>query len=464
MRASRSSTPRVSRGNTSPATSPPNISSACSWSAPTRRSTRAASSAPSSKWCAGAELTDSSDPRRELLLSLLRTGLERVDGRRCVRAALTEPATVAAAAPGHVWLAAIGKAAESMAHGAHEALGAAIERTLLIARDPPGAQFAPGGALEVLLGAHPLPDVRSLAAGERLLQWVDALPPEAQPLFLISGGASSLVEVLEAGATLHDLEELTRQAFAQGIAIGELNARRAAISRIKGGRLAARLRGRPARALFVSDVPQDDPRVIGSGLMGPAASGEDRVERRVVASVDDAVAAVAAAAAALGLTVQAPVRRFEGDAARLAARFAHELCLTSAQLCVWGGESTVQVPPHAGRGGRNQHLALSAARLLAGHADLMLLAAGTDGVDGVTEDAGALVDAETWARITLAQLDADRCLQQADSGRALAASEDLVHTGPTGTNVGDLVIGLKLSAAAARAVADRHGGARSRVL
>jgi len=102
--------------------------------------------------------------------------------------------------------------------------------------------------------------------------------------------------------------------------------------------------------------------------------------------------------------------------------------------------------------------------LLAGHADLMLLAAGTDGIDGLTEDAGALVDAETCARITLAQLDADRCLQQADSARALAASEDLVHTGPTGTNVGDLVIGLKLGAGAARALVDRHGGARSRVL
>src|SRR2546430_16536244 len=89
----------------------------------------------------------------------------------------------------------------------------------------PGAQFAPGGALEVLLGAHPLPDERSLAAGERLLQWVDALPPEAQPLFLISGGASSLVEVLEAGATPPDLEGLTRQAVAQGIAVGELHAR-----------------------------------------------------------------------------------------------------------------------------------------------------------------------------------------------------------------------------------------------
>ena len=425
-----------------------------------RPSTRAASGAPSSKWCAGAEPADASDPRRELLLGLLRSGLERVDGRRCVREALTEPAAAAA----HVWLAAIGKAAESMALGAHEALGAAIERTLLIARDAPGAQFVAGAAVETLLGAHPVPDERSLIAGARLLAWVDALPPEAQPLFLISGGASSLVEVLQAGAALHDLEELTRSGLAQGIAIGELNARRVALSRIKGGRLAARLRGRPARALFVSDVPQDDPRVIGSGLMGPSSSGADRVERRVVASVDDAVAAVAAAAAGLGLTVHAPARRFEGDAARLAARFAHELCLSSAQLCVWGGESTVQLPSQPGRGGRNQHLALAAARLLAGHADLMLLAAGTDGIDGVTEDAGALVDAESCARITLAELDADRCLQQADSARALAASGDLVHTGPTGTNVGDLVIGLKLPAAAARAVADRHGGARSRVL
>ena len=426
-----------------------------------RRSTRAASGAPNSKWCAGAELADASDPRRELLLDLLQAGLQRVDGRRCVREALTGLAP----APGRVWLAAVGKAAESMALGAHEALGAAIERTLLITRDAPTAtRLVASGAVEILLGAHPLPDERSLAAGERLLAWVDALPPEAQPMFLISGGASSLVEVLEAGATLQDLEALTRQAFAHGTAIGELNARRVTLSRIKGGQLAARLRGRPARALFVSDVPQDDPRVIGSGLMGPASSGADQVERQVVASVDHAVVAVAAAAAQLGLSVHAPPRRFEGDAARLAARFAHELSLASAQLCVWGGESTVQLPSHPGRGGRNQHLALAAARLIAGHADLMLLAAGTDGIDGVTEDAGALIDGETCARLTLAELDADRCLQQADSARALAASGDLVHTGPTGTNVGDLVIALKLPAAAARALADRHGGTRSRVL
>src|SRR5256886_14194181 len=335
MRASRSSTPRVSRANTSPATSPPNISSACGWSAPTRQSTRAASSAPSSKWCAGAELAEHPDPRRELLLGLLRAGLERVDGRRCVREALSGSA--GARAPAHVWLAAIGKAAESMARGAHEALGAAIERTLLITRDAPGAQFVAGGAVEVLRGAHPLPDERSLAGGERLLAWVEALPPEAQPLFLISGGASSLVEVLEAGATLHDLEELTRQAFAQGIAIGELNARRAALSRIKGGRLAARLRGRPARALFVSDVPQDDPGVIGSGLMGPVASGEDRVERRGVASVDDAVAAGAGAAGPPGPPPHRAARPPRGGAPRPAAALSPEPGPPRAPAGVLGG-------------------------------------------------------------------------------------------------------------------------------
>jgi len=264
--------------------------------------------------------------------------------------------------------------------------------------------------------------------------------------------------------TLEDLQALNRAGLAQGIAIGELNARRLGISRIKGGRLAACLQGRAARALFISDVPHDDPAVIGSGLMGPASSGPDHVQRTVVASIEQAVAAVAARARELGLSVHAAARRFDDSAVRLAARCAHELSLAAVQVCVWGGESTVALPPEPGRGGRNQHLALAAARLIAGHADLLLLAAGTDGSDGVTDDAGALVDADSCARVALAQLDADACLRRADSARALAASGDLVHTGPTGTNVGDLVIGLKLSAAAARTLPPLRGGPRARVL
>jgi hydroxypyruvate reductase len=101
------------------------------------------------------------------------------------------------------------------------------------------------------------------------------------------------------------------------------------------------------------------------------------------------------------------------------------------------------LPRRTGRGGRNQHLALAAARLLVVHDDLTLLAAGTDGTDGPTSDAGAIVDSTTVERGTLAGLDADDCLARADSGRFLEAAGDLLHTGPTGTNVGDLVLGLK---------------------
>ena len=335
---------------------------------------------------------DAHDPRRTLLLDLFQAGLARVHGRHCVRAALgaAEPASP-------VWVAAIGKAATAMALGACDALGAAIERALIITRDPEDlSAFAPRAAPEVWLGSHPVPDERSLAAGARLLAWVDELPPSVSPLFLISGGASSLVEVPAPGATLDELAELTRLSFTSGMAIGELNARRAALSRIKGGRLAARLAGRPARALFVSDVPDDDPRVIGSGLMGPAPAGPDCIERTVVASIDHAVAAVAARAVQLGLAVHAPPGRFAAGAVRLAARFAHELHLGDAQLCVWGGESTVELPPQPGRGGRNQHLALAAARLIAGHGELLLLAAGTNvgdlviGLQLTAEDAGVL--------------------------------------------------------------------------
>jgi glycerate 2-kinase len=405
---------------------------------------------------------DIHDPRRELMLGLLRTALARVDGRRCVREALTaQPAPAGV----RIHVAAVGKAATSMALGAHETLGGAIERMLVITRDELGiGELTDRAQAEVHLSAHPLPDERSLAAGQRLIGWVDELPREVWPLFLISGGSSALVEVPEANATLADLEALTRESFVSAMPIGELNARRAALSRIKGGRLATRLAGRPGRALFVSDVPDDDPRVIGSGLMGPAVSGADRIERTVVASIDDAVAAVAAGATALGLRAHAAARRFADEASRLAARFAHELSLSPAQLLVWGGESTVQLPPNPGRGGRNQHLALAAARLIAGHTELMLLAAGTDGSDGVTADAGALVDAESCARLALAGLDADRCLRAGDSAVALEACGDLVHTGPTGTNVGDLVIGLKLSEDEARLCGPRRGGLRPPML
>lgn len=380
--------------------------------------------------------------RRSLLLELLDAGLERVEGRRCVRAALL------ASPPPHgapIWAAAIGKAASAMALGAVDALGSSLERMLVVTKPghlAPELLARPG--VEAHESAHPVPDERSLAAGQRLLEWVGELPPAVLPLFLVSGGASSLVEVPEAGVSLADLEQLSVRALADGVPIGELNAQRARLSRIKGGRLAGHLAGRTARALFISDVPHDDPAVIGSGLLGPATSGVDRIERQIIASVDHAMDGVAAAAAQRGLTVYRVPQRFADEATQLAASFAHQLLIGNTQVRIWGGESTVRLPPHPGRGGRNQHLALAAAKLLQDYPELLLLAVGTDGSDGPTEAAGGLVDAETCAQVALAGLDPDDCLSRADSGRALAAADALVRTGPTGTNVADLVIGLKL--------------------
>ena len=386
--------------------------------------------------------------RRQLLLELLQAGLQRVDGRSRVRSALLASPPAPRDVP--VWVAAIGKAASAMALGAIDALGGSLERLLVITKSghlAPELLARPG--VEAHESAHPVPDERSLAAGRRLLEWVGELPPAVSPLFLVSGGASSLVEVLETGVSLSDLEQLSSRALADGVEIGELNAHRARLSQIKGGRLAGHLAGRPARALFISDVPDDDPAVIGSGLLGPAAEGVDRIERQIIASVDHAMEGVATAAVQRGLTVYRAPERFGGDAARLAASFAHQLLLGDTQVRIWGGESTVVLPPHPGRGGRNQHLALAAAKLIQDYPELLLLAAGTDGTDGPTEAAGGLVDADTCARVALAGLDPDDCLFRADSGTALAAADALVRTGPTGTNVADLVIGLKLPPARA---------------
>ena len=112
-------------------------------------------------------------------------------------------------------------------------------------------------------------------------------------------------------------------------------------------------------------------------------------------------------------------------------------------IYLWGGETTVILPAISGTGGRNQHLALSAAQVLPAHGDIVILAAGTDGTDGPTDYSGAIVDADTLERGQANGLDAGSCLQQADSGSYLAACGDLLQTGPTGTNVMDMVIAYK---------------------
>lgn len=374
-----------------------------------------------------------------------------MDGRECVARALRD-----CKAP-RVAVMAIGKAAAGMARGARQALGTRIGEMLIITKEGHRDPGLDGDRVCQLESPHPMPDVRSLRHGQALADALQRVPSDVLPLFLVSGGSSSLVEALRDGVSLEDLFALNLHGLASGWDIATLNAERAKLSRIKGGGLSRLLGDRPALALFLSDVPGDDPEVIGSGLLGHG-DRTDRIERHVVASVDVAMDAACGAARSRGLEVERGSARFDGDAVEVARTFVAALRNTPAAALVWGGESTVRLPVRTGRGGRNTHLALAAARLLRADEPLTILAAGTDGTDGPTDDAGAMVDCGTIERAELAGCDVERAFREFDSGTALEMSGDLVHTGPTGTNVGDLLIGIKHPANSLR------GLARPRVL
>ena len=399
-----------------------------------------------------------------LLLGIWQQALAAVDGRRRVREALIDmPA-------GDPWqIIAVGKAAAAMTLGAIDALQSLAAHALVISKAGHfPAELDCHAQVEQLVAGHPVPDQNTLAAGARLFDLLASMPSDRRILFLISGGSSSLVEVLPPGTSLQDLQQLNTWALASGRDIEALNSIRKRLSLLKGGRLLSHLGGREVLALLISDVPRDDPNVIGSGLVGESAaellpsglpswlnallaraSAADpavrscRITRRVIATLDDALAAAELAGRAMGFATGRDLRRFAGDAIELATGFCHELKVGPPGLRIWGGESTVRLPAKPGRGGRNQHMALAAARLLVSHDELTFLAAGTDGTDGPTSDAGAIVDSETVERGMLGGLDADDCLARADSGAFLEASGDLVHSGPTGTNVGDLVLGIR---------------------
>ncbi len=369
--------------------------------------------------------------RRNQLLQLYQSALQAVSGEMAVASFLQQH-------PGFnsCSLVAIGKAAAAMAKGAEKVLGDGVRCGLVITKHGHSDPALNPSIFQQLESSHPIPDETSLAAGASLLQFLNVLPEEEPLLFLLSGGASSLVEVLPPEMSLEQLAQLNAAWLASGEDIGKINERRKQLSQIKGGRLIPYLKGRTCLQLLISDVPGDDISLIGSGpLIGEATN----IESHIVASNTLARETINRSAVNI---INHP-GHFEGDAETLAAQFCDELLQGEAGLYLWGGESTVVLPHNPGRGGRDQHLALAAARYLSGHENVLLLCVGTDGSDGPTEDAGALVDGGTVQRGEWEGLSAMEALELADSGRFLEASGDLIQTGPTGTNVMDLVIGWK---------------------
>ena len=427
---------------------------------------------------------DRNGPRR-LLLEGYRTALGAVGGRESVRRRLAAEKVFA---PRFAF--AVGKAAAYMTAGAFDVLGERIERALVVTRHGhAGGVLDPGWPVEVVESSHPVPDASCLEAGRALLGFLDAIPGDADVLALVSGGASALVEVLPDGFAASDLARVNEYLLAAGHPIGVMNRVRKRISRIKGGRLARYVASRRVLNLAISDVPGDDPKVIGSGLLAahssedlavddlglppwlvemgrraPPLAGETaagrasagRIRTEVIARPADARAAAATACRSAGLDVVEHPDLLQGDAIGVGRRIGREIAKAKPAAHVWAGETTVVLPPNPGRGGRCQNLVLAAAMEIGGStgagapvagigegAGACVLAAGTDGTDGPGEDAGALVDAGTIARGAAAGLDPERSLRAADAGTFLEASGDLVHTGPTGTNVMDLVIAMK---------------------
>ncbi|MDN5865381.1 MAG: DUF4147 domain-containing protein, partial [Gammaproteobacteria bacterium] len=313
-------------------------------------------------------------------------------------------------------------------------------------------------------GAHPVPDQSSLDAGTALLQFIAALPAPARLAILVSGGTSASVEVPAPGITLDFLRRANRWLLASGLPIDGINHVRAGLSSIKGGGLAQRLKNMRTKVWVLSDIPGKDLNAVGGGLFAapkdvpwptvpdwlaqamrsvPATTEFDLPLERLGGN-EEAVAAVAEQ----GARVWGSLR---GEAAGLGAQIGQKLIAAPPGRYVLGGEVTVRLPGDPGRGGRCQQLALAAAVEIAGQEDCFLLAASTDGWDGTDPVAGACVDGGTISRGGKEGFDVRQALRQADAGRFLEASGDLIRTGPTGTHVNDLVIACKRKANSERA-------------
>ena len=336
--------------------------------------------------------------------------------------------------------------------------------------------------IPVVEAGHPVPDQTGIDATERTLLLADQAGMDDLLLVLLSGGASANWIAPAPGLALADKQAITRALLRSGASIGEVNTVRKHLSRIKGGRLAAR--GQPARivTLAISDVPGDDPDVIGSGPTVPdpstlsAARGiveryglempagitsalsdpsnetpkpEDAIFRAtefiLVARPDDAFRAAREIARKAGYDCVFLGDQLEGEAREVAqehGRFARELgALNRRAVVLSGGELTVTVHRQGGRGGPNQEYALALALALERTPGIAVLAADTDGTDGgsgaSTDPAGAFADGNTAARARALGLDPASFLANNNSTEFFASLGDLLMSGPTFTNVND---------------------------
>jgi glycerate 2-kinase len=363
------------------------------------------------------------DHNAKMLRRIFEAAIAAADSKTCLKPHLPPPAS------GRNIVIGAGKAAAAMAAALEAAWPDQSIEGVVVTRY---GHKIPTQKIEVLEAAHPVPNAASESAARRILAFVQNLKPEDQVIALISGGASALMALPARGLTLADKILVNQALLASGAPIGTMNRIRKQLSAIKGGKLAAACR--PARlvTLAISDVPGDDPALIGSG-----PTWTEGADYRFIATPAMALQAAARAADVpakiLGDALEGEAAELGRDMAALALRETGPLLLLS------GGETTVTIGAQKpGRGGRNTEFLLSLALALNGAKNIFALAGDSDGIDGTEDAAGAIITPDTLARARAQNLDAAKMLAAHDSYSFFKALGDLVITGPTLTNVNDI--------------------------
>jgi glycerate 2-kinase len=405
------------------------------------------------------------------VMRILEAALDAVEPGNLVRRFL---ATTQLPPHSRCFLLGLGKAAEGMTRRAAESLGT-YEAALVITKSIRGA---PPARFSMLEAGHPIPDQRSIAAGRAALEFVSGLGPEDLLVCLISGGGSALASAPVEGVSLRELQAITSSALESGIGIDEVNNLRQCLDRLKGGGLAAATKAR-VLGIILSDVIGDRIDAIASGPTVPvqadpvralrllqrlpgglsdavkqhllsfgtrrADDAGDRIRNTIIGNARLAADGACHQAQREGFLAEVMDAAFEGEAHLAGREFGARLAMarrsSKRPTCVIAiGETTVTLPSNHGLGGRNQELALAAVEPLDSVGECLLIALATDGEDGPSEAAGAVVNGSTAARArTLGMLAADY-LARHDSSRYFETLGDLLKPGSTGTNVNDIVL------------------------
>lgn len=434
-----------------------------------------------------SELAAASSGGRRAAVEAAAAGLRAVDPRALVRRALdVEGSSMVVGGRtyhldsyGRVFVLGGGKASGLMAVGLEETLGDRLGDGAVVVPDYQ-AELPRLRHIEFIRSTHPLPTEAGIRAVNRMLEVGERAKEGDLVLCLVSGGGSSLMPSPVHGLRLDELRRTTGLLLSAGASIGEINCVRKHLSEISGGRLVQKLGGAEVLALVVSDVVGDDLGSVASGPTSPdpttfadarevlqkygiweegpsevsaliarGARGEieetpkpggkefAKVTNVVVGSNATACEAAAVSLRGAGFEVDNRIGVI-GEAKVVGSRLASE-ARGERRAVVWGGETTVTVRGR-GKGGRNQEVALSAAVAMQNDRGTTALAIGTDGIDGPTDAAGAIADSGTCARARKLGSDPDSALAENDSYHFFRALGDLIVTGPTGTNVTDLMI------------------------